>query len=660
MGFSDPSATTSRFSDGVETGPKDFIHRHRELEKTQHHLKQYQAALRLARAEMEQRNRGILALTTFAYQASRITDLTSLLKLTLIRALAMSNASTGAIVLIDPETKALKLSIQKGLTTEFADILTGQQLGQGALVLMPHLVAGAGALLEYDTADDDLERLLLDAGHLTSLVSLPLHFDSRLLGSLLVGMNGKQHFTAAELSLLMALSQESAVALESLRLREGLWQTFETLFGSDSTSIDLQDVDHAEFNLDVATPLELSLAPANALQNEILRRPEDDLEQLLAAMMEAEDEVQQQNLDLKTLNALAEKINHTLDMKEMLNCALEQTLTLLNCEAAWVYLMNEHDRLELQAYNGLSATYVRGMKSLELRDGIEGQVAAESKAYFIRSVSSDPVHHKIWVDKERLEAVAAVPITRPGQGRPERSQPGPAAPAGSHVIGVLAVGSRSQKNWGPREVRLLSSIANQIAPSIENVQLYAQAQEDQVGLKVGNEILRSVNDMLLEKNAFLEGFIQEDLKPTLKQVVELLDYLQDANPSTLAQTYQKDIATLQATVMRLGQMTLETNLMNEALSQEFERAIERKDQAGDYISSTKPVRLGKRDNTGPRDENTARNDGRLIELNGTDPKNNAPETTGKQWEAAPAKALSFEEAIAAGLVPDYILNREKD
>jgi GAF domain-containing protein len=630
-------------------------YRHKELEKTQHRLKQYQAALRLARAEMEQRNRGILALTTFAYQASRITDLTNLLKLALIRALSISNAPAGAIVLIDPETKVLKLSIQKGLTPEFAEILTGQQLGQGALVLMPHLVAGAGALLEYDTAEDDLERLLLDSGNLTSLVSLPLHFDSRLLGALLVGLYDKHHFKAAELSLLMALSQEIAVALESLRLREGLWQTFETLFGSASTSIDLQEGDPAEFSLDVATPLELPSSPASAL-----RPAEDDLEQLLAAMMEAEDEVQRQNLDLKTLNALAEKINHTLDLKEILNCALGQTLTLLSCESAWVYLLNEYDRLELQAYNGLSATYVRGMKLLELGDGIEGQVAAESKAYFIRSVSSDSVHHKIWVDKERLEAVAAVPITRPGQARPERTSSGQGMPTDSHVIGVLAVGSRDQKNWGPREVRLLSSIANQIAPSIENAQLYAQVQEDQAGLKVGNEILRSVNDMLLEKNAFLEGFIQDDLKPALKQVAELLAYLQDENPATLARTYQKDMATLQEIVMRLNRMALETNLMNKALNHEFERALERKDQAGDYISAAKPVRLGKRDRSEPKGENIDGDDLPLTEINGANLKDNRTETERKQQEAAPTKALSFEEAVAAGLVPEYILDREKD
>ena len=87
----------------------------------------------------------------------------------------------GAIVVIDAGTKALNLNIHKGLTTELTDILTGRQLGQGATALMPHLVAGSGALLELKTTDDEAERLLLAAGRLTSLVNLPIQTSRRLM-----------------------------------------------------------------------------------------------------------------------------------------------------------------------------------------------------------------------------------------------------------------------------------------------------------------------------------------------------------------------------------------------------------------------------------------------------------------------------------------------
>src|SRR5690554_351162 len=76
-----------------------------QLKKAQIRLERYRAALRLAGAEIDQRNRGIIALTTFAYQASRTANLATLLKLALVQALETTGASVGAIILIDGETK---------------------------------------------------------------------------------------------------------------------------------------------------------------------------------------------------------------------------------------------------------------------------------------------------------------------------------------------------------------------------------------------------------------------------------------------------------------------------------------------------------------------------------------------------------------------------
>lgn len=535
----------------VGTWPVDTHNTHQDLKKARHRLEQYRAALRLARVEIERRNRNMIALTTFAYQASCAATLKSLLKLALIQALNVTEAPVGAVVLIDPDTKELKIGVQKGLTIEFADVLTGQQLDQAAIVLMPHLVLGSGALLEYNTTDDELERQLLRTGNLTSLVSLPLQIGSGLLGAFLVGLQGEHYFKAAELSLLMALSQETAVALENLHLREGLWHTFETLLDNELTDIDLQKSEQTTLNLEGTTPFELPTAPLDLPQS-----AEDDLDQLLAAMMEAEDEVQQQNIDLQTLNAIAEMVNHSLNLKEILQFTAEQTKMLLNSEAAWLYLINERSHLELHAHVGLSPTYVRGMKSLRLGDSVEGLVVAENKPHFIKTILDDSYPHKIWIDKEGLHALAAVPITRPerqnsaGQGR-------------SEVIGVLAVGKRVGQPyaWSPREMRLLTSIANQIAPAIDNARLYAQLQEDQASLKVGNEILRSINDMLLEKNASLEKIVQDGLKPALERAGQILGYLEDENPQTLSRTYKKDIASLQQIVRRLSELTQEASLV---------------------------------------------------------------------------------------------------
>jgi GAF domain-containing protein len=519
----------------IEDWPMSLEATRERLKATQRRLEQYRAALRLAGVEIERRNRGIISLTAFAFQASAAANPTTLLKLALVQALEITGAPTGAIVLINPSTKALIVNVHKGLTLELADILTGRQVGHGATALMPHLVAGLGALLEQATSDDRDEQLLLAVTNLTSLVSLPIQVGAKLMGALLVGLQGKTRFKSAELCFLMAMSQETAIALEALSLREGLWLTAETLLGNETVSVELQPDDQTDLNSKAATPLEL---PVFSLP----QPARDDLEQLLAAMMEAEDEVQQQNTDLQTLNTIAELMNRTLHLKEILQYAVEQSRNILETDAAWIYLLNEQGKLELAAHSGLSPTYVRGMHQLALGESLEGQVAAESMAQFIQVTSTDT--HKIWVDKEELHALAAVPITRP-ETRAGRS--------GTQVVGVLATGKHvlPPHLWTPREVRLLSSIANQFALAIDNAQLYAQLQENQASLSAGNEILREVNDMLLRRNAVLEGFVQDDLSAALITASQAITHLTSETP---AETRRQAVITLQKVINRLDDM----------------------------------------------------------------------------------------------------------
>ncbi|MBN1219704.1 MAG: GAF domain-containing protein [Anaerolineae bacterium] len=630
----------------VEDWPMNLEATRSELKKAQQRLERYQAALRLADVEIKRRNRSIIALTTFAYQASHTANPTDLLKMALVQGLETTSAPVGAILLIDAETKELTLGVHKGLNTELIRILTGQELGQGATALMPHLVAGVGALLEYDTSDDDAERLLLSTSHLTSLVSLSLQIGPRLIGALLVGLKAKRHFTPAELCFLMALSQETAVAMESLRLREGLWITAEALLGG-SAGVELQEVEQTELDIDVPTPLGLP-----DITSAIPQPAEDDLEQLLAAMMEAEDEVQQQNADLQTLNNISEMINCTLNLKEILQCTVSQTQTTLKTDAAWLYLIDERDQLEMQAHTGLSTEYVRGMQCLPMGKGIEGRTAVQNKAHFIESVLKDTHGHKIWVDKEKLQALAAVPITRPDSNAPSH-----AGQTNSNVIGVLATGKRSQNYlWTPREMRLLSSIANQVAPAIDNARLYAQVQEGEVGLRTGNEILQEINDMLLEKNAHLEGFVQNDLSPALTMAAQVLHHLLAQNPETLSDEQKKDITILQKIVYRLNDLARETNLISATLNSEFDKVLDTEDKIHNYASSVRPIRLEKRTAKDALSTDSEKEKD-VASTEKDDP--DAKLVTSPQNSEVDPKPMTFEDAVAAGLVPGHILNREK-
>jgi GAF domain-containing protein len=545
-----PSKTATEEPVAVDNWPMSSEAIHQQLKKAQAQLEQYQSSLHLASHEIEQLKRGIVAVTAFTSQAGRITKPLELLKLALIRALEVVEAPSGAIVLIEPETTALTLSFHKGLPPKLLKILAGHHFGDGAMALMPHLAAGEGTLFERDTGDD-VEQQLLQCGALHSLVSLPLRVGAKLLGAFVVGRQDETHFQPGELRLLMTIAQETAAALENLHLRDGLWSTAETLLGHQQLNVELLAANPVELDLNLALNLPQP-PPADALSSPPLPNNEDDLEQLLMAMMAAEDEIQQQNSDLQAINAIAEMMNRTLNLKNILQHAVDQTQTLLKTEAAWVYMVNDRRQLKMRAHQGLSTAYVRGMHALAWGDGLEGRVAATNKPHFIEAVRDDPHNHKIWIDKEGLQALAAVPIARPEYRLKDE-------PDLSPVVGVLVTGFRTHPRyaWTPREIRLLTSIANQLALAIENAWLHAQVQENETSLRAGNQILQEINNMLAENNETLSHFIHQELEPAMGLTTGLLERLTNDEQIPLTEQQEQDVMALQQIFDRLKAMAQE-------------------------------------------------------------------------------------------------------
>jgi len=612
----------------VDNWPMNLDATRQALQKTHQRLDRYQAALRLANHEIERRNQGMMTLTKFIYQANHSLLPANLLKLTLHQALHMTSAPVGAIVLVDTETKALNLAVHKGLNTELSNILVGQQLDLGATVLMPHLVTGFGTLLEQP-ATDKAEQQLLTISGLSSLVSLPIRLDTKLLGTLLVGFRQEgRSFTSAELHFLMILCQETAVALDNLSLRDDLWQTAEKLLTEGNGGIELSD--GGEMFSEEEIPSDLEISPSSP----ILDSAEDDMEHLLSAMMDAEDEVQQHNTDLQILNTISEIINRTFDLGEILQRAVEHTQSTLHTDATWICLQDDHDLLQIQAYTGFATDDVQGIPHLKPDESIEGEVVIANKACFIEFLPNDARKDKTWLDIKQLQTIAIIPISRPVKENSNNSE--------GHVVGVLAVARYVDQpyTWAPREIRLLTAIANQLAVAIENAQLYDQVYEREVGLRWNNQMLRDINDMLLEKNAYLEGFVQDDMSQALTEISQILQRLQIG----MADTHQEKVAHLQTILKEVGDLSKGTGYMGTTLDAVLDETIDDDAKLNEFTVANTPARLKKPGTAEPKSTTSQPNEA----------------DTQSPSDIGHSKPMTFEDAVAAGLVPSHIVNKEQD
>lgn len=87
-------------------------------------------------------------------------------------------------------------------------------------------------------------------------------------------------------------------------------------------------------------------------------------------------EVLQRNRELAALNAIAAAVSQSLDLKEVLDAALEETLAVLNVEGGLIYLSDEISQTFLPAvHRGISQDVLREVTGFKMGEGLSGWVA---------------------------------------------------------------------------------------------------------------------------------------------------------------------------------------------------------------------------------------------------------------------------------------------
>jgi signal transduction histidine kinase len=115
--------------------------------------------------------------------------------------------------------------------------------------------------------------------------------------------------------------------------------------------------------------------------------------------------------------------------------------------------------LELVAHQGLSEEAAFLAAKFGLLDGSCGGVVERGQVIVIPDLARYRGHRAESLKREKLTTLVHVPLTAKGC-----------------TLGSICVGTRDQRNFGPKEQDLLTAIGNQIAVGIENARLYAEVQ----------------------------------------------------------------------------------------------------------------------------------------------------------------------------------------
>jgi two-component system NtrC family sensor kinase len=236
------------------------------------------------------------------------------------------------------------------------------------------------------------------------------------------------------------------------------------------------------------------------------------------------------------LKQMAKAITSQLDLEEVLNQALEMTITLTTAREAAIWLVDDRsDELFLEAEYGIEDAAIRYMR-LPVVDSKAGEVIRTGRSLRDnRGAEEDPVKVKTGY---LVEAVLYMPLSHSGT-----------------TFGVLsAVHREIGREFSVQDEQLLEAIADFAAIAIHNARMYQQIQQnDRVKTEMiqnlSHEIRTPLQIMLGYVDLILEGDdpltdVQRQYLQIMSQQADRLTWLMD-NIVTLQSAYDNPMPSVQ-------------------------------------------------------------------------------------------------------------------
>jgi len=192
--------------------------------------------------------------------------------------------------------------------------------------------------------------------------------------------------------------------------------------------------------------------------------------------------------ELTILYEFSKGLMSTLDMNELINKIFNELKTTFKYSNASLWYLNEEDnKLYLKSFYGYPESLANSVRNLG--EGVVGIVARDKKIMLVPDVSKEPNYIAFL---PQIKSEVSIPLI-----------------CGDKVIGVLDVESEYLNFFKPEEVNMLTSLAAQIAITLENISLYKRLEETHIKLKdsfVG--ILKALTAAIEAKDSYTDGHVQ--------------------------------------------------------------------------------------------------------------------------------------------------------
>jgi len=301
----------------------------------------------------------------------------------------------------------------------------------------------------------------------------------------------------------------------------------------------------------------------NALRKERQRRAQ--LEEAEATLQSQLWVIRENERRLAALNQVSAILSQSLELQQVLDMAAENVASVMQVDAAIIYLLDEEaEHLYLAANCGMPAEFTRSAGTIRIGEGLSGAVAETGEPLYVGDACKDSrltgPESKIAVS-HGIESLLSVPLKSKGR-----------------TMGTISVLMRSYRWFREDEVELLTAIASQVGVAIENARLYEKERLATQRLAASERnyrgLFENANDAIWVHD--MEGNITVANKASERQTGYTQEELVGMNVREM----------LDEEGLHLAAQVKDKLLENEPLEQPYEQRIIRKDGTEAFLMLT--------------------------------------------------------------------------
>jgi PAS domain S-box-containing protein len=200
-----------------------------------------------------------------------------------------------------------------------------------------------------------------------------------------------------------------------------------------------------------------------------------------------EQRVKERTHELATLNAIAAVVSRSLDLKEILNAALDKTIELTHMDIGLAYRLEERESealdghyLSLLAHRGVTEEFLHYVDPLRLRGSMIEKAAHAGKPIVWLSADYPNPQVRQANQIEGIQLGVSVPLLVKGR-----------------LVGAMSLASRNLRTTTPEELSLLAAVGQQVGIAVENARLYEQAEQS-AAMAERNRLARELHDSVTQ------------------------------------------------------------------------------------------------------------------------------------------------------------------